>query len=510
MPERRYLLILILVTIILLSVPYVVGFQAGNSQSQFGGFLINPIDGQSYLAKMLQGARGEWKFKLPYTAEPGEGAFLFLFYLGLGHLSRLAQIPVIVVFHAARLICSIWLIINIDKLLWALFENKREIKIGIFLAVLGSGLGWMAVLGGRFTSDLWVAEAYPFLSMYTNPHFSLGLGLMIYILLPNQQDRLVSNLLTGLLLGLIQPFAVVILCIVRLVQAGLRIYHENIRIKAVLRSGWFWPLMGFCLTGGMVILYQYWAILSDPVLAQWHQQNITLKPQPLDLLISLSPCLILGALGARKAWNQETGKTLVMWAGISLLLVFTPWSLQRRFLTGIFLPLAALSVFGLRALGESTPLKINQWVIVVFFLALPTNLIVIMSGLQAISEKNPDIFIDGDLVRGLQWIDTNTAENDLILADAEHGLYVPSYTGRRVIYGHPFETIRADLEKDFVDRLYNREQADLNYYQVLQDRDVDYVIYKVGHEEGFGNWLSTNLDLVYRSNEISIYSRQRE
>ena len=510
MPERRYLLIVILVTIILLSVPYILGFQASNSQSQFGGFLINPIDGQSYLAKMVQGAGGEWKFKLPYTAEPGEGAYLFLFYLGLGHLSRFAQIPVVIVFHAARLVSSVWLIINIDKLMSALFDDRRQIRIGTFLAVLGSGLGWMAVLAGGFTSDLWVAETYPFLSMYTNPHFGLGLAIMIHVLLPKQKESLVYNLLIGLALGIIQPFAVVILGIVRLLHAGLKTYHENIEIKVVLRSRWFRSLMGFCLTGGLALLYQYWAILSDPVLAQWHQQNITPKPQPLDLLVSLSPCLILGVIGARKAWNKDIGKILVLWAGISLLLVFIPWGLQRRFLTGIFLPLAALSVFGLHILEERTPLNIKKWVIVVFFLAIPTNLIVIASGLQAISEQNPNIFIKRDLVNGLQWIDTNAAKDDLVLADAEDGLYVPSYTGRRVIYGHPFETIQADLERDFVDKLYYREQADIDYHQVLQDRAVDYVIYQTGHEEEFGIWLNTNWDLMYRSNEISIYTKLQE
>ena len=233
MPERRYLLIVILVTIILLSVPYILGFQASNSQSQFGGFLINPVDGQSYLAKMVQGAEGEWKFKLPYTAEPGEGAYLFLFYLGLGHLSRFAQIPVVIVFHAARLVSSVWLIVNIDKLMSALFDNRRQIRIATFLAVLGSGLGWMAVLAGGFTSDLWVAEAYPFLSMYTNPHFGLGLAIMIHVLLPKQKESLVYNLLIGLALGIIQPFAVVILGIVKLLHAGLKTYHE-----AYLREFW--------------------------------------------------------------------------------------------------------------------------------------------------------------------------------------------------------------------------------------------------------------------------------
>ena len=48
------------------------------------------------------------------------------------------------------------------------------------------------------------------------------------------------------------------------------------------------------------------------------------------------------------------------------------------------------------------------------------------------------------------------------------------------------------------------------YQQALQDRTVDYVIYQAGQEEGFGIWLSTNWDLVHRSNDLSIYSRLEE
>ena len=62
---------------------------AGGDTHVFGGFLLNPLDGNSYLAKMQQGASGSWRFTLPFTPEPGEGAYLFLFYLALGHLCRL-------------------------------------------------------------------------------------------------------------------------------------------------------------------------------------------------------------------------------------------------------------------------------------------------------------------------------------------------------------------------------------------------------------------------------------
>ena len=38
----------------------------------------------------------------------------------------------------------------------------------------------------------------------------------------------------------------------------------------------------------------------------------------------------------------------------------------------------------------------------------------------------------------------------LILSSPEMGLFIPAQTGRRVLYGHPFETVNADAEKDLV------------------------------------------------------------
>ena len=69
------------VFLVILTLPYLLAWAAAGSDWVFVGFLINPLDGNSYFAKMQQGAAGEWLFRLPFTAEPGEGSFLFIFYL---------------------------------------------------------------------------------------------------------------------------------------------------------------------------------------------------------------------------------------------------------------------------------------------------------------------------------------------------------------------------------------------------------------------------------------------
>jgi hypothetical protein len=171
------------------------------------------------------------------------------------------------------------------------------------------------------------------------------------------------------------------------------------------------------------------------------------------------------------------------------------------------MPLAALSVYGLQVLAERTSWNFKHWVVAVLFLAIPTNVIIITSGLQAISEKPPTIFIEGDLMEGLQWINANAGKDALVLADERAGLYVPSITGRRVIYGHPFETIKAGEELELLENFFSVYQDNSYYGEVLESRGVDYVLCREDQEENFTLWLQTNWKLVYQSDKIDIYAR---
>ena len=56
--ERLLLLSIGMLLVALITLPYLLAYRAGGSESYFAGFLLNPIDGQSYLAKMQQGCRG--------------------------------------------------------------------------------------------------------------------------------------------------------------------------------------------------------------------------------------------------------------------------------------------------------------------------------------------------------------------------------------------------------------------------------------------------------------------
>jgi hypothetical protein len=503
--ERRLPLLVCIVIIVLICLPYFYAGQMESADTVFGGFLINPLDGHSYLAKMQQGYQGGWQFVLPYTAESNQGSYLFLFYLGLGHLARIINLPLLSVFHGARVLGAVLLLWVLNQFSKKTFLEQRHQSLFFAICAIGSGLGWIAVIFGRFTSDFWVAEAYPFLSMYTNPHFTIGLALMIFSLIPDQNESLVGGMALGFLVGIIQPFAVVIVILVKAGRLGLRLWDLKNSGERLLQMPGLLATAGFAVGGGMILVYQYWTILTDPVLSLWNAQNLTESPDLVDLLFSFSPCLLLAFFGLKSAWKAEHGKTLVIWAAACFLLVFLPWNLQRRFLTGIFIPLAGLAVYGLKQLDDWGKVAYRTGAVLILVLVVPTNLIILLSGVQAASNQDQKIYYPRDLYDGVAWIAEFTPQNALVLTDKDTGLIIPSLTGRRVIYGHPFETVNAEIERRFVTVFFTETQEDRYYQGVIAERSID-VIFLTGEiSTSLEKWINLDLEPAYQNDQVRIY-----
>jgi hypothetical protein len=506
MREERIMFGVSIIVIVMVTLPYIYAFQTADSNHVFGGFLINPIDGHSYLAKMQLGYNDEWKFTLPYTSEKSDGAYLFLAYILLGHITRILNTNLIIVFHLARIFGAaflLWSVSNFNKVIFS--ESWQRIDWYI-VSTLGAGLGWIAALFGLFTSDFWVAEAYPFLSMYTNPHFSFGLGLMVLVLTPPKRFPIIKNLSLGVCLGLIQPFNVVIVILV----LAARTINELVGLTGSLKqrvenSQLLLSLIAFGLGGGIILGYQYIVIQVDPLLAAWNLQNITPTPGLLDLIFSLSPCLILALIGIKDAWGTEGGRMLVYWAAISLCLILVPWSLQRRFLSGIFIPVSGLAILGLDKLLKIKKADVAISSVLLFLLVIPTNLFVIISGVQASNRNDPAIYWDLNLNEALEWINHDTELDSVILADEVTGLYIPSQTGRGVIYGHPFETIEAESQLDFVRDFFGGNFKMDDICEEMFNRNISYILSRMELEAINQEMGKCEFPAVYENSEVVIY-----
>jgi hypothetical protein len=460
--------------LILVSAPFVWATWAGYPNQVFGGFILNPMDGQTYLAKMYHGWLGHWKAVLPYTADAGSGAYLFIYYGFLGHIARWFNLGLPLVFDLARIAGAGLLVICLARFYWRLFGDSGKTIQALLLVVFGSGIGWLALPFGQITSDFWVAEAYPFLSSMVNPHFPLSLALILWLLtdLDNAGSLGggVINLTTSFLLALIQPFGIIIVLMV----LGGKAAWDGWETRRLAWKKPLWVLLG----GAPVLFYQFWVTRSSPIWENWTAQNLTLAPPAWDLILALSPALVLAVAGLVGVIRQrdKAGRLLVCWMVFSILLVYFPFNLQRRFMLGLFIPVAGLAVFGVHQWMAARPGRLGWLPKALFFSSIITNLIILTGAAIAIQTLQPTLYISRGEANALAWIKENTPQDALVLAGADTGLRIPANTGRRVIYGHPFETVNAVAEKQLVEDFFSGKMDGAQASQMITARQVDFVL----------------------------------
>ncbi len=492
--------------LLFVTLPYGYAALAAGQGYTFGGFLFNPLDGNSYLAKMMQGWLGSWTFTLPYTATPGKGTFLFLFYLLLGHLSRWLGLPLVWTFHLARVLAAGGMLLVLDQFLGRALQFSPEQRWkALLLSALGSGMGWLVVPAGAFTADFWVAEAYPFLSAFANPHFPLAIALCLLLWMQSEGTitlwRGVILALLGLALAVVLPFGVVV---------ALAVLLGRTLWSGVARQGFPWQALVWVALGAAPVLgYQYGLVGSDPLLAGWNAQNLTPAPPLWDLLLSLSPALIVAGIGLRRFWLDAPGprrRLVIIWLVLGVALVYFPFTLQRRFMLGLYIPAAIVAdwlVDAIRTAGRPW----GHWLWGgLLALSIPTNIAILLAGFYGVQTHDPLLYLTSDESSALAWVRTETASDAIFLASPEMGMFIPAQTGRRVLYGHPFETVNAEDEKQAVEALYAGRWGPEEVEQYLNTRGVDYIFYGP-REEGLGKrsvW--QGYPVVYENEDVAILS----
>ncbi|TAK11517.1 MAG: hypothetical protein EPO32_11760 [Anaerolineae bacterium] len=468
--DRKFFIVTLLIFLALLGLPYLLAAQGAGPEHVFTGLLVNPLDGNSYLAKMREGWRGEWLFTLPYIFETSATVPFHLPYILLGHVACVLGLALVPVFHVARLAAAAFLLWALYSFMAALFPPGAGRRWAFLLASFGSGLGWLAVAGGGFTPDFWVGEAYPFLASYSNVHFPLGLGLQLLLLTPGDgvpdARRLGGVALLALCLALVSAFSVPV---VGVVLGG--VWLLDIAQKRPARAA-FWQAAAVTLGGAPLLLYDLWAIGRDPLLMGWNAQNITALPPLWELLVAFSPALLLAAPGVWFALRRaaQNWRVVAVWAVVCPLLAAIPFALQRRFLVGYFIPLAALVVFALGAwLSEKGAGRAR---LALFLLALPTNLILLLTAIFAARTLAPELYLTRGEHAAYAWIEANTPAGARLLAGPDTGLFIPAYTDARVYYGHPFESLDAAQREAELLAFYAAPDA-----AFVHALDVEYLYY---------------------------------
>ncbi|MGQ0603726.1 MAG: hypothetical protein ACT4QE_18760 [Anaerolineales bacterium] len=478
------------VILLIVNTPYVLAYTTAAPET-FTGILFNTQDGHSYLAKMREGWRGEWLFTLPYTAEPGEGVLLFTYYLFLGHVARWLGLSLDVTYHLARVLGSAAFLWAAYRILAHFFDTPFS-RLGAWLFFFsGSGLGWLFVRAGLFTADLWVAESIPFLTLFSNAHFPLAWALLLLILeltffkhLTGLKD-LSGVILAVTALAIVQPMTLLPL---NAVLAGNTVWG--------FWSGrrWEWrallPVLMVATFSAPWVLYAVWVTNTHPVLSEWNRQNVTASPPWWEALIWGGAPLAMAVLGAGRTVGATVGAivgaTLVVaqgqgqalplrWLVIGVVLMYLPLDLQRRMSLGVWMPLCILAVKGLcdvvlpRLALRWRPLVITALVLPALF----SNLLVYAASTAGVLTRKPELYLSADEAAAMDWVAAQPSR-PLVVASPEIALILPGRTDARVIYGHPYETVYAELQRRVVLDFFAGRVAAADF---TERYPVDFVFY---------------------------------
>lgn len=481
----------------------------------FTGFLINPRDGFSYLAKMRQGAEGDWLFHLPYAPEPGSGAFVFVYFLFLGYVASWVGAPLLSVFHAARILAVVCMGMFTFFFFRLVLPEGRAKWVATILALFGSGLGWLTLNFGIEASDLTIPESIPFLSAYTNAHFPLAAALMlgsVISVLSNGRVglRMMVGFACGILLGLVQPFSIFSLAVFLGVWMVWEIYKERSEGSVALlwskHKSRILPLVALIVGALPWLVYDFWLTETHPALSAWSLQNKTPSPPLINYLAGYGLILVLAIIGIvhNKSYQQSKGRFLLAWVVSNAILLYAPFNLQRRLTLGLFFPLAGLAALGIEEL-VSTRQRLLQALIIVMLFSVPSNLLVMSAGLTGVSRGEPAVVHFQDDITAYAWLKDHAPPSALVLAAPDTGNRLPAFADVRVLYGHPFETPDAEAQEALVRSLYGSIEDPEEAGRILNRYGVDYVYFGGSERElGEPTWLE-GFPQVFQSGTVEIF-----
>ncbi len=520
--NRRRVLIFALTVMILSLLPYCLAYASQGEDWRFTGFLLAVEDGNSYLAKMMSGAWGEWLFKGPYTTEPQNGVIAFVPYIMLGKLTAPPgqHEQLVALYHGYRVLAGVLSILAVDDFLSLFMESKKYRWSALILSVLGGGLGWIPVLLGRkgilgsLPLDFISPESFGFLSLFTIPHLSLARALFLWGMVFFLTDR--SGWRTGLcwlIMGLLQPMFVVLgwavlaaYLAVKIFFAGIH-FHGGGSIPAVFQT-----VMPELKAGAIawvisapIAAYTAYVFTMDPYLSAWGGQKIVNSPHPGHYLLAygLMLPLMLVNFFRGKIIERKMDLFLLAWTVAFPVLVYAPVTSQRRLAEGFWVLLAA-GVF--RAVESiSIPwVRKMRWA---YLLLFPSSLLIFSGSIQVACQPAHPAFRPRDEIKAYQYFQQEDLINKNIISSFKTGNSLPAWAPVHVAVGHGPETPNRDTAEEEISELFSKQAADERRKEILNSYRADYLFWGPW-EKNLGQWQPDSavyLDEVYSTGRYKIF-----
>ncbi len=490
---------LILTVVLFTLLPYLFGAWLALGRKYF--WINHNIDDNCvYLAWIKQAQEGHFFFENRFTTDPQPRLSTNLFFWAIGTIARYTHLPVLLLFHLARMALGIvWL-----WTLWLFY--KRLLPEGarlpaLWLACVSAGLGWLfwRDAGINAPIDTWQVEAFTFLSLYLNPLFVVGTLLMtacLYDLWRAVQDGqwryAVRAGVWALLLGNVHSYDVMQVAgawlVFLLVTAIMERRFDRRRWLMTLTAG---------LIGLPTVVYQYWLYQVDPIFR--HRADVPTSAPPLwHVLAGYAPLLLLAMVAVVILWRENRHREepflfLLCWAVVGVGLqylprifgaigVHLPMNFERKMVMGAHLPLCALAGWGLWLLVRHLPARRAMLIsALVIALTTPSNVRwLIRDGHNLIRNMaNTGMhraYMEPEEWEAIQWLAQNTRPEEAVLTFPSFGVFIPPFAGNRVYAGHWGETPQFAERLRETLRFLDARRSDAERYELIRRAGVTYLV----------------------------------
>jgi hypothetical protein len=429
---------------------------------------------------MRMGLQGQWVYHLPFSLERGPGAFLFSYYFALGHLARVFELPLPVVFHLARLAGGTLFLWTLYRVIAVMSDDVRMRKLMWWLVAFGSGLGWVVLkfgLGYSYYYQQVISFASIFYDLTANAHFGLALALMLMMIVQILDTTSIGATgiaklcILSLALAIVIPFMPVVVYLVT-GTALLLIWWRDGRLPlAPLGSMLFAGLV----TAAFLAFLQH-QINADPTFTVLSTQAKTPTPGPLGMLLSYGLLWPFALVGMYHAWQRRSDWDLVLlaWVVLVLPLSYFPYHMQWRFLLGLQIPIAIFAAEGIvRSLRAIWAQRTVAAATMASSLYLVVHLVTSKALVETAAAHYPLTYLSGHEAAALDWLRTQVPITDAVLAGPEMNFFVPAYAGQRVVAGHGVETYDAPRKSKVVGDFF---AGRVDRAATLRELPVDHVV----------------------------------
>ncbi|HEX9680783.1 MAG TPA: hypothetical protein VGA32_04965 [Anaerolineales bacterium] len=495
--ERRWCWIFSGALAVITSVPYVVGFASQGTEWRFTGFVFAVEDGNSYLAKMLLGASGDWLFRTPYSTMAQRGALAFLPYLLVGKLAAGPTLPeqLIGLFHLFRILATPWAVFATYRFV-SLWLNAAWLRRwATALACVGGGLGWaaLALPQARPPLEFYSPESFGFLAFLGLPHLILSRALLLdgmsaYVTTTagGGQGARAAILFTAA--GLVQPVVLATAFAVILIHGLLGALFGQFGL-----AGWLRRAAPILAPAGLLAAAYAAMLAGDPFLQTWARQNRVLSPPPLDYLLAYGVVIGLAMWSVRRGVRDRTFRAWLplAWAAAFPLLAYAPVNLQRRLPEGTWIVLLILAALGL-----------DQWkrrslaAAVFAGISLPSTVLLMFGGISTASVPRHPAFYPAAEARAADWLRSTANRSAVVLSAYPVGNRLPARAPVRVVIGHGPETANLDVLLPAVGRFFSSGD-DEERRRLLAEQRVNYVFWGPAERE-LGSWYPGQLAELIR------------